>query len=71
MTFIDDHSRKTCVYILKTKHQVLQRFKQFYALVERETGKKLMHVRIDDRGEYCGPFDDYCRNQVFDIEIHP
>ncbi|KAK0589658.1 hypothetical protein LWI29_016911 [Acer saccharum] len=35
VTFIDDHSRKTWVYTLKTKDQVLDVFKQFQALVER------------------------------------
>ncbi|GKF90332.1 hypothetical protein Tco_0264295 [Tanacetum coccineum] len=40
-TFIDDHSRKVWVYTLKTKDQVLDVFKQFYALVERQTWKNL------------------------------
>jgi len=62
VTFIDDHSRKTWVYTLKSKDQVLQVFKQFHALVERETGKKLKCIRTDNGGEYIGPFDEYCRN---------
>ena len=57
VTFIDDHSRKVWVYMLKTKDQVLQSFKEFHAMVERETGKKLKVVRSDNGGEYCGPFD--------------
>ncbi|RDX79965.1 hypothetical protein CR513_39546, partial [Mucuna pruriens] len=40
-TFIDDCSRKLWVYTLKTKHQVLEKFKQFQALVERQSSKKL------------------------------
>ena len=44
VTFIDDHSRKLWVYSLKTKAQVLNAFKQFQALVERQTEKKIeMH----------------------------
>ena len=39
VTFIDDHSRKTWVYLLKTKDQVLDAFKQCLSLVERQTGK--------------------------------
>ena len=35
VTFIDDHSRKTWVYLLKTKNQVLEVFKQFLSLMER------------------------------------
>ncbi|GJT03502.1 phospholipase-like protein [Tanacetum coccineum] len=33
----------------------------FHALVERQTGKKLKCIRTDNRGEYIGPFDAYCR----------
>ncbi|GJV87895.1 putative RNA-directed DNA polymerase [Tanacetum coccineum] len=61
VTFIDDHSRKVWVYTLKTKDQVLDMFKQFHALVERQTGKKLKCIRTDSGGEYIGPFDAYCK----------
>ncbi|GJW15791.1 putative RNA-directed DNA polymerase [Tanacetum coccineum] len=33
----------------------------FHALVERQTGKKLKYIQSDNRGEYIGPFDAYCR----------
>ena len=48
---------------MKTKDQVLNVFKQFHALVERQTGLKLKCIRTDNGGEYIGPFDDYCREQ--------
>ena len=38
-TFIDDDSHKIWVYPLKSKDQVLDVFKQFQALSERQTGK--------------------------------
>ncbi|KAL6314361.1 hypothetical protein AAG906_021191 [Vitis piasezkii] len=57
----DDHSRKIWVYTLKTKDQVLDVFKQFHALVERQSGEKLKCIRTDNGGEYSGPFDEYCR----------
>ena len=41
VTFIDDHSRKTWIYFLKTKDEVFDRFKEFKALVENLTGKKI------------------------------
>jgi len=63
VTFIDDHSRKLWIYVLKTKDQVLGVFKQFQASVERETVKKLKCVRTDNGGEYCELFDEYCRQQ--------
>ena len=37
VTFIDDHSRKLWVYTLKSKDQVFETFKQFQALVERQS----------------------------------
>ncbi|GJR18120.1 putative RNA-directed DNA polymerase [Tanacetum coccineum] len=61
VTFTDDHSRKVWVYTLKTKDQVLDVFKQFHALVERQTGKKLKCIQTDNGGEYIGSFDAYCR----------
>ena len=61
MTFIDDHSRKIWVYILKTKDQVLEVFKQFHGFVEKQFGEKLKCIRTDNGSEYSGPFDEYCR----------
>ena len=43
-TFIDDHSRKMWAYILNSKDQVINVFKEFHALVERQTGKKLKYI---------------------------
>jgi hypothetical protein len=37
LLFIDDHSRKTWIYFLKTKDGVLARFQQFRAQVENPT----------------------------------
>ncbi|XP_048323873.2 retrovirus-related Pol polyprotein from transposon TNT 1-94 [Ziziphus jujuba] len=62
LTFIDDASRKVWVYFLKTKDQVLDYFKLFHTMVERETGKKLKCLRSDNGGEYTSKeFDAYCR----------
>ena len=43
VTFIDDYSRKTWIYFLKSKkfEEVLQRFQEFKALVENQTGRKI------------------------------
>ena len=51
--FIDDFSRKLWVNVLKTKNQVLGVFKQFHALVERDSGKKLKSIHTNNGGEYC------------------
>ena len=60
VTFIDDYSRKLWVYALQRKDQVLEKFKEFHAMVERQSGKKLKCIHSDNGGEYRGPFDVYC-----------
>ena len=52
VTFIDDASRKAWVYFLKTKDQVLEHFKKFHAMAEREKGKPLKCLCTDNGGEY-------------------
>ena len=71
VTFIDDHSRKIFLYVLKNKWQVLSLFKEFNAKVKRETGRKLKCVRSDSGGEYRGPFEWYCRNYGIRLEKTP
>ena len=39
VTFIDDHSRKTWIYFLKTNDEVFSQFKEFKALVENMSRK--------------------------------
>ena len=46
----------------KTKDQVLEVFKQFHALVERQSSEKLKCILTNNGGEYSGPFDEYCRH---------
>ena len=66
VTFIDDHSRKTWIYFLKSKkyEEVLQRFQEFKALVKNQTGRKIQVLKLDNRGEYTSKkFDGYCRQE--------
>eukprot|EP00253_Pinus_taeda_P014280 PITA_14280 len=59
--FIDDHSRRTWIYFLKTKSEFFKRFQEFRALVETQTGWKIKSLRSDNGGEYTlGEFVDYC-----------
>ena len=62
-TFINDRSRKIWVYPIKSIDQVLDVFKQFQALSERQRGKKSKCIHTDNGGEYIGPFDNYCKSQ--------
>ena len=61
LTFIDDHSRKTWIYFLKAKSKVFMRFKEFKALVENQTRKKIKVLRLENGGEYTSiEFIDFC-----------
>ena len=52
MTFIDDFSSYTFVYFLKSKSDVLAKFKEFVLLMENLTEKKVKTLRSDNGGEY-------------------
>ena len=70
-TFIDDCSRKLWVYALQRKDQVLDKFKEFHALVERQSEKKLKCIHSNNGGEYRGPFDAYCKQHGIGHEKTP
>jgi hypothetical protein len=52
VSFIDDFSRCTWIYFLKNKSEVFDKFKEFKALVENHTEKKIKVLRIDNGGEF-------------------
>ena len=60
MIFIDNTSRKVLAYAIKHKDEVLDIFSHFNTKVERKTRKSLKCIRIDNGGEYRGPFEKYC-----------
>jgi hypothetical protein len=64
VTFIDDDSRNTWIYLLKTKREVFNRFQYFKALVERKTWRKIKVLRPNNGGEYTSTeFADFCTHQ--------
>jgi transposase InsO family protein len=52
VSFIDDHSKFTWIYLLKHKSDVFQRFREFQSLVERQFDRKILAVQSDWGGEY-------------------
>ena len=61
MSFIDDHSRKIWVYLLKNKSDALAVFKGFYAYVTIQKGLPLKCLRIDNGGEFTSKeFTSFC-----------
>ena len=52
LTFTDDFSRYSFEYFLKNKSDVLQYLKEFVTMVEKQTGKSVKILRLDNRVEY-------------------
>ena len=52
VTFIDDYSRKTQIYFLKTKNEVFKKFKEFKALIENHSERRIKTLKTDNGGEY-------------------
>ena len=52
VTFIDEYSRKTWIYFLKKKDEVFEKFKEFKALIENQSERRIKTLRTNDGGEY-------------------
>jgi hypothetical protein len=52
VTFIDNFSGKTWMYLIKMKDEVFGKFQEFKAEVENLTNKKIKMLRYDNGGEY-------------------
>jgi hypothetical protein len=51
LIFVDDFSCFTWIYFLRQKYEVFQHLKDFKALVETQSGKKIKVLRTDNGGE--------------------
>jgi hypothetical protein len=61
--FIDDYSRKTWLYLLKTKYKVFNKFQEFKDKIENLTNKKIKTLRTDNGGEYTSKeFVAFCKS---------
>jgi transposase InsO family protein len=56
VTFIDDYSRFTWVYFLRSKDEVFSTFKFFNAYVQTQFSSKIKILRSDNGGEYTSNF---------------
>ena len=69
LTFIDDFSRKVWVYLLKSKDQTFEKFKEWKSLVETQTGRRIKTLRTDNGLEYLSDsFKKFCASHG--IERH-
>jgi len=70
VTFIDDFSRKCWIYFLKAKDEVLSKFKEFKALTENHSEKRIKTLRSDNVGEFTsGEFNDLCKEAGIKREL--
>ena len=70
MSFINDFSRKSSIFFMKTKGQVFQQFQEFKALVENQTGRIFRVLRSDNGGEYTSnEFRDFCAREGIRREL--
>ena len=61
-SFIDDYSHKTLIHFSKKKDEELEKFKEFEALVENLSKKRIKTLRSDNGGEFeSGEFNTYCK----------
>jgi hypothetical protein len=73
MQIMDGGTSKRDVYFLKNKKSLmtLDAFKEWVARAERQTGKKVKHVRFDGGGEFEGEWKPWCLANRIIWEVTP
>nr|KYP61818.1 Retrovirus-related Pol polyprotein from transposon TNT 1-94 [Cajanus cajan]KYP63036.1 Retrovirus-related Pol polyprotein from transposon TNT 1-94 [Cajanus cajan] len=70
VSFVDDLSRKAWLYLIKAKSDVFSIFKDFKALVEKQSGKCIKILRTDGGGEFTsGEFEGFCKEHGIVHEV--
>ena len=70
LTFVDDKSRYTWVYVLKRKDQVYEKFKEFKVMIEKATGRQIKALRTDNGGEYrSSQFENFLKDNGIKHEL--
>jgi len=52
VSFVDDFSKFTWIYLIKYKSEVFQKFHEFQTMVERQFDRKILTMQTDWGGEY-------------------
>ena len=69
VTFIDEHSRKTWVYMMKSKDEVFTIFHEFKAEVENLTERRIKILRTNNGGEYTSKEIIACKESRIKREL--
>ena len=70
VTFIDDYSRFTRVYLLRNKDESFDMFLSYTAEVENQLDRKIKRIRSDRGGEYIS-LNHYCEKELIIHEVTP
>jgi transposase InsO family protein len=69
LTFIDDFSTCTWVYLLKIKSEVFDKFLAYKALIETKYGHQIQRLRTYNGGKYVNNnFTSYCTTQGIQMQ---
>ena len=72
ITFIDDYSRYTRVYLLRNKDEAIDAFIKYKNEAENQLSKKIKRLRSNKSGEYeSNPFNTFCEERGIRIETTP
>ena len=70
VTFIDDYSRNIWIYFLKAKNEVFEKFKEFKALIENLSDKRIKTLGSDNGREYTSKeFEFFCKDVGINMEL--
>ena len=72
ITFIDDYSKSTRVYLLRNKYEAMNAFIKYKNEVENQLSKKIKRLRSNRGGEYkSNPFNTFCEEHGIIHETTP
>ena len=69
LTFIDDFSRRTWVYLLKLKSELFNTFLAFKAFAEKQSGHRILKLRTDNgRENVNNKFINFCTEHGIQLQ---
>ena len=70
VSFIDEFYKKPWIYFMKNKDEVFNKFKEFKALIENHTEKKIKTFRSNNGGEFTSnEFKALCKDSGIKREL--